>query len=161
LLGAELHGVLVATVATALLLTNAAEVFYGRFLMPEIMTQFFLWSGLLAFVVWRRSGARAAAAVAGLALGLASLTPVEVLFPLPAPVALYVGLAAVTPPGTGLFLAAFAGPLLDGLVRLIVVPSHYRDIVWTELARVRGWSFLALDTQAVLRDLALLAALGG
>src|SRR5262249_5729030 len=71
---AERGGALSAALAAALLLLNTAELFYGRFFMPEIITQFFLWAGLLAFVVWRRDGARPAAAVAGLALGMAAVT---------------------------------------------------------------------------------------
>jgi hypothetical protein len=159
LFAAELESTFTAVLATVLLLTNASEVFYGRFLMPEVLTQCFLWSGLLAFVVWRRTGSVPAAGLSGLALGLASLTRVEFLFLLPAPVALYLGLTATHARGTGLFLAAFAGPLLDGFLRVIFVPSHYRDVVWTELARVGRWSLLATDTQALLRDAALLAAL--
>jgi hypothetical protein len=50
----EHAGTPVALATTGLVLGNAAQLFYARFLMPEIVTQFFLWGGLVAFAAWCR-----------------------------------------------------------------------------------------------------------
>src|SRR5262249_49212706 len=51
-------------------------------------------------------------------------------------------------------------PIVDGMARLGLAPSHYPDIVSSNLARVEASSLLDLYTQALLRDAVLLVALG-
>jgi hypothetical protein len=154
----ETLGLVPAIVTTALVLTNAAELFYARFLMPEVLTQLFVWGGLLCFVVWWRHEWPAAGALAALALGVAGLTRVEYLFLVPLALVLQLGLAVRRPRGTWPFAALYVTFLAHGLAHLALVPTHYREVVQAELALL--WSsFRALDARTTAALLAPLAAI--
>jgi hypothetical protein len=138
LFAAETRGWLAASVATALLLSNDGQFFFARFLMPEIVCQFFLWAGLLAFVVWWREAWPAAGAIAALTFGITGLARVEYLFFVPLALALYLGFAARYPRGVWLFVALYAAITVHGLAHMMLVPTHYRDVVTRQLAAL--WS---------------------
>ena len=153
----ETDAAVAAAVTTAFLLTNLAETFYGRFLMPEIATQFFLWAGLLAFVAWWRQGSPSAGALAALALGIAGLARVEYLFFPPLALALLVALGIRPPHGIWPFAAVYLALLVHGGAHLFLVPTHYRAalaaqlaLLWSELGIVRAAALAAVVAAAML-----------
>ncbi|HYR95139.1 MAG TPA: glycosyltransferase family 39 protein, partial [Candidatus Binatus sp.] len=158
LLAHELLGVAGACVTTAFLLTSVAELFYARFLMPEVLTQLFLCGGLLCFVVWWRHEWPSAGALAAAALGIAGLTRVEYLFLVPLALLLQLVLVPRRPRGTWLFAGLYLALLAHGLAHLALVPTHYREVVTEEVAHL--WSSLpALDARTTARTVAPVAAI--
>ncbi len=138
LFAAETLGRWAALLTGALVLTNFGEFWFGRFLMPEILAQFFLWGGLLNFVLWWRQGSLGAAALAALSFGIVGLTRVEYLFFVFLTVALVFGLAAQRPRGAWLFWVLYAGLLSHGLGQLLLVPTHYRDVLYSQMRALWG-----------------------
>jgi hypothetical protein len=140
LFAAETRGNWAAVVAATLVGTSFGEFWFGRFLMPEILAQFFLWAGLLSFLLWWRYESPPAAALAALSLGIAGLTRIEYLLCVPLAVALVFGLAAERPRGARLFAVLYGALLVHGLAHLALVPTHYRDVIGTRVLTL--WSTL-------------------
>jgi hypothetical protein len=156
LLAREIAGPLAATAATVLTATSVAEVFYARFLMPEIVAQLFLWGGLLAFVVWWRDGPRSAGALAALGLGVAGLARVEYLVLVPLALLFTFLLVERRPPGTGVFAALYLVLLAHGVAHLSLVPTHYRDVLQDEAAALGPSAIAGVVGAAVAIGAALL-----
>jgi hypothetical protein len=106
--------------------------------MPEILVQFFLWAGILSFVLWWRHGSPPAAALSALSFGIAGLTRIEFLFFVPLALALAFTLAPERRRGSGLFAVLYSALLAHGLAHLILVPTHYRDVIRSQLLVVAG-----------------------
>ena len=153
----EAAGTRTALATLALVLANAGELFYARFLMPEIVTQLFVWGGLVAFARWCRDERRRDGLVAALALGVAALSRVEYLLFVPLAFALWLTLAPRRPPGTALVAAVLAVVVLHGVAHLLVVPTHYRDLVLSRLATLRARPALLAGPAALAVVAALLA----
>ncbi|MCK6555911.1 hypothetical protein L6Q96_15250 [Candidatus Binatia bacterium] len=67
------RGRVTAILFVGLLALSAPQNWYGRFLMPEVPGQFFLWGGLACLARWGATQRRADAVLAGLAFGMAGL----------------------------------------------------------------------------------------
>jgi hypothetical protein len=144
----------VAAMSVALLLAlSAPQLWYSRFLMPEIPSQYFLWAGLVAGVEsLRTSGARLGVA-AGLGLGMAGLMRLDGLAHIIAALALWRALAGGWPSGRG-FLPAFGTLVVWALAHQALFPTHY-------LAEVLGTlRQSAARLQPTLRALGLAAIAG-
>lgn len=137
LLAAEASGGLGAALTVLLVATNLAQWFYGRFLMPEIVAEAFLWGGLLTFGLWWRDGSRATAALAALALGIAGLTRIEDLLMVPLGVMTFIAWSSRRPRTIGTFAAVYGGLVAHGLGHLLLVPTHYRDVIQQQAVIVR------------------------
>jgi hypothetical protein len=129
----ETVGAVAGSAATALLATSAAEVFYARFLMPEIVAQALLWGGFVCGLLWWRRALPAAGVLAALALGVAGLARVEYLVLLPLALVLQGLVARRWPPGAWAFAAVSVALLAHGVAHLALVPTHYREVVAAEL----------------------------
>jgi MFS family permease len=124
--------------------------------MPEIVSQFFLWGGLLAFVQWWRQGSAATAVLAAFALGIAGLTRVELFVLLPCAVTLFLALSDRRP-GTRAFLLVYGTLVAHGFVHLVLVPSHYGGVLRLALLG-SGRLVLGLGALASLLVLATVTA---
>lgn len=121
----RLGGLGAAAPTFLLLVLSAPQLWYSRFAMPEVPSQYFLWAGLVAAgESWQRPGRRAGV-VAGLGLGLAGLMRLDGLLHLWAALALWWALAGMSPAGPG-FLLAFGGASAWAIVHQILFPTHYR-----------------------------------
>jgi hypothetical protein len=78
-----------ALLAALLLAVNEVQVWFARYPVSEPVSQFLLFLGLLALVLWERDGSPAFAALAGAALGLCVLVRIDGVL-LAVPVGLYV-----------------------------------------------------------------------
>ncbi len=79
LLVRRLFGGTVAAVAAAFLVLNPGSTWFARFPAAEVLVQFWLFGGLLAFVLMLDTSSRGLAVVAGLALGAVHLTKIEAI----------------------------------------------------------------------------------
>jgi hypothetical protein len=150
LLAREAAGGVPAALATALLVVNAGQVFYARFLMPEVVSQAFTWGGLLCFTAWWREGRTAAAVLAACGLGVAMLARVELLALVPLALAIQLGLTSRTPPATWVFVLACGALTVHGAAHVVAFPSHYRALAayeltaWCPHAAVAGGTVLGV-----------------
>jgi hypothetical protein len=81
----RLWGEAVGLLAALLLSLNVMQVWFSRYPVSEPMSQFLLFLGLLAFLVWEERGSAAFGAVAGAAFGLTLLVRIDsvlILLPL-------------------------------------------------------------------------------
>lgn len=157
LFAAEILGRWAGVGTIALAITSFGEFWFGRFLMPEILAQFFLWAGLLNFVLWWR-GSLPAAALSAFSLGIVGLTRVEYLFFVLFAVVLTLGLATARPRGMGRFSALYGTLLAHGVAHLILVPTHYRDVLQSQ-GRMVWAGLVGLEPLAIAVALLLAAAL--
>jgi len=113
-----------------LLLLSAIQYWYSRFLMPEVVGQFFLWAGLACVAAHERSARASDAALAGLAFGIAGLVRAEnAVFLM---VALGIGAWLVAPTSRrhyALLLGCAAAVWLHAGVHLAVFRTHYFGIL--------------------------------
>jgi len=136
-----------------LLSVSAIQGWYSRFLMPEIPSQFFLWSGLAIVCLWRSSQRRADAVLAGLAFGMAGLMRAEnAVFALPA---LLFGLfvAGGYLRRQGLWMLGCAAALwIHAVAHLLHFRTHYAVIL--ESLVLDGLALLAATPWSRLASLA-------
>lgn len=140
-LGATAAGPLGAVATVALLAVFLPQHYFGRFLMPEILTQTLVWGGVVAvresFASWQRSWVPALAA--GLALGASTFARLEqlVIF-LPALLVARALLPAdrrILPGVSWLVLGAMAA---HSLAHLVLVPTDYGNRILKTLIEVHA-----------------------
>lgn len=89
---------------------------------------------------------------------MAGLTRVEYLFLVPVAVMLQFGLAAGSPRGTATLSVLHSAWLVHGLAHLVLIPTHYRDVISSQL--LAAWRILRnLDRPAVVASIVVAAAL--
>lgn len=66
-----------AVIVTLFLAFNASQLWMARITLTEILTQLFIWSGLLALLVAHKNGKRRVAILAGIILGFSSLVRID------------------------------------------------------------------------------------
>jgi hypothetical protein len=163
-----------ALAAIALLATWLPEHWFARFLMPEVLTQALLWSGVAAMRLAERSGAAppdagsggsrdaryVAAVVGGLSLGVAGFARVEQLLVfLPALVlarALTPETRRVLPRGA---LLPFAVVSAHALLHLAIVPTDYGSRIATATQSALGHAYVLLTIPRVRLALGFCALL--
>ena len=82
-------GVAAATLGAGLLALNVLQVWFARYPVSEPMSQFLIWTGILALALWERTHARWAGLLAGSVFGLSLLVRVD-SFLIVVPIGLYV-----------------------------------------------------------------------
>jgi hypothetical protein len=123
---AALGGTAAALVFFLLLCASSVQVWYSRFLMPEIPAQFFIWGGLLCLALCSRTRTRTDAALAGLAFGVAALMRLENAAFLFVAFALVLWQRDRISPAHRLLLAVCAAAIwTHAAVHLIVFRTHY------------------------------------
>lgn len=151
---AALGGGVAALTCFLLLCLSSVQVWYSRFLMPEIPAQFFVWGGLLCLAFCSRTRAPADAALAGIAFGVAALMRLE-----NAPL-LFVALTAVLwqrdriPLAHRLLLGVCAAAIwTHAAVHLITFRTHYLGNLLSLFPETA-----AIFSQAPRRQIVLLVA---
>jgi len=79
LVGKTLFSWKIGVLAGLILILNFAQIWYARYPFAEIMTQFFILSGLMIFIQFSKSYNKYLAIMSGLLFGLAFLTKIESL----------------------------------------------------------------------------------
>lgn len=79
LLGKKLFSWKVGALAGFILILNFAQIWYARYPFSEILTQFFILSGILTFVQFNETSNRYIGVISALLFGLAILTKIETL----------------------------------------------------------------------------------
>ena len=131
---ARLGGRWAAWLTAALTLAALPQIWFARLPVPETAAQYFVTTGLLAWLVSRRDHARRWAAAAGWFLGLACFAKVDLI------VLLSVSLLAFgawrllarperRTPGIGWLLVPFGLLLIHNGVHYLAFDSHYRPYV--------------------------------
>lgn len=122
----RLGGGVTALFAALLLAASVPEYWYARFLMPEVPSQYFLWSGLVAAAASLGPARGLLGVAAGLGLGMSGMMRVDGLAHLVAALALYkvVAPAGAWPAGAG-FLPSLGGVALWTAAHQVLFPTHY------------------------------------
>jgi len=158
----ELGGMPAALLAAVLSLLLVPQYWYSRFLMPEVPSQYFLWSSLLAGSLSFASSGSRLGILAGAAAATAGLLRLDLL----AHFAVALALSALAAPlrswpgGRG-FPSAFLGVSAYGFVHQLLFPTHYshelqrflglaKDRAVSGLPSLAYWAGLAIGGGAVL-----------
>ncbi len=152
----RLFGEPTALLAALLLNLNVLQVWFGRYPVSEGMSQFLIFLGLFAFVLWEERGSAAFGALAGAAFGLTLLVRIDsVLVVLPIGVFLAVRRAQrgldwkATTPLLVPFLLLAAHAAAHGL---LFAPKYVQEILNRPYWRLppAAWAALAAAGLAVL-----------
>ncbi len=123
----RLYGRPVAAAALALLATNLVQAWFARYPTAEILLQPLFWGGLLAAILWLRTGSRYAAVLAGLAFGLTHLAKLDTVF---IPIGLLVffsvrRLSGRRQPGAAFFWIPYGLLLAHAAVHALAISTIY------------------------------------
>lgn len=171
LLGARLSGRTTGMLAATLLAVSASQIWFAKFPLPAVVSQFFILAGLLALLVSLAQGGRRLAFGAGWLLGVAVLGKFDLVAVLPvAALAVLVG-AGLTRAMAGdvgrwsmafCVIAGLAIPLLHTAAHFLAFPSHYAPFLarMVQLSRL-GPLLIPLAGVGVLAGLLALLAIRG
>ncbi len=155
---ATANGLLAAVVAVLLLAATAPQYWYSRFPMPEVATQFLVWSGLASFVMWQQDRSIRDALIAAAALGIAGIMRADQLPLLALPV-LWAPVFDTRPSRRhwAIFAAVLGVLWLHAALHLITFRTHYfsffRNLAVAELPQ-------QANLGGLLAVIAVLAAIG-
>lgn len=134
LVAVHLGGRWAGWVTVALTLSTLPQLWFARLPVPEMVAQFFVMTGLLAWLVSRREHARRWCVASGWFLGLACFAKVDLI------VLLSISLLAFSAwgllarpergaPGAGCLLASFGALLIHNGAHYLAFDSHYLSYV--------------------------------
>jgi hypothetical protein len=145
-----------ALVASVLLCVNVIQVWFARYPVSETVSQFLIFTGLLAAALWEERDADAFGVLAGIAFGLSLLVRIDSVLVL-LPVAIYVAgrllMGTLAPRRAAALLVPLALLAVHAAAHAAVfAPKYLRDVVNRPY-----WRFGALTWGTVLVALAVLA----
>ena len=151
----------VGLLASFLLAINIAQIWFSRWAMSEVLTQFLVWGALYCFARYARTADRCFGLLAGLGLGLAVLSRADGMF-LIVPVVIYLVYLRLTNrfrPGHLYFFAPFAALLLHWLVHSLLFSRGQLSAIGRALPYFSSIGPLALGGAGLIALLVFLAFL--
>ena len=151
----------VGLLASFLLAVNIAQIWFSRWAMSEVLTQFLVWGGLYCFALYARTAERCFGLLAGFGLGLAVLSRADGMF-LIVPVALYFVYLRLTRRLRAVhlyFFAPFAALLLHWLIHSLLFSRGQLSAIGRALPYFSSIGPLALGGAGLIAVLAVLAFL--
>jgi hypothetical protein len=128
--------------AIVLLATSLPEYLFARVLMPEILAQFFLWGGLLAFGRWCAGGDPLAGGTAAASFALAGSARLEYIGLVPLGLLLYrlvVGPIAAPRNQLPALVVVYAAVAGIGMLDLARSASHYPNELGLRMQTASDW----------------------
>ncbi len=134
LVAARLGGRFAGWLAAALALAALPQVWFARLPVPEMVAQYFVLTGLLAWLVARRDGARRWAVAGGCFLGLACFAKVDLIVLLSVSLLAFLAWRSLAGPqggrwGIGSLAVPFGLLIVHNGVHYLAFDSHYRPYV--------------------------------
>lgn len=134
LVAAHLGGRFAGWLAAALTLAALPQVWFARLPVPETVAQYFVLTGLLAWLVARRDGARRWAVAGGCFLGLACFAKVDLIVLLSVSLLAFLAWRSLAGPqggrwGIGSLVVPFGLLIAHNGVHYLAFDSHYRPYV--------------------------------
>ncbi len=151
----------VGLLASFLLAINVAQMWFSRWAMSEVLTQFLVWGALYCFALYVRTVDRCFGLLAGFGLGLAVLSRADGIF-LIVPVALYFIYLRFTKKlcsGHLYFFVPFAGLLLHWLIHSLLFSRGQLSAISRALPYFSSIGPLAVGAAVLIAALLILAFL--
>jgi len=151
----------VGLLASFLLAINVAQMWFSRWAMSEVLTQFLVWGALYCFVLYVKTAHRGFGLLAGFGLGLAVLSRADGVF-LIVPVALYFAylrLSRKLRSAHLCFFAPFAGLLLHWSIHSLLFSRGQFSAISRALPYFSSIGPLAVGGAVLIAALLILALL--